>query len=194
MRPSTAAATGHSTTLTSAWLMLQRAPLQVYQGIDEPLEELDNIVELRRMALPSLPFGPRNQDAEALLTLKHKLAVMGPRTLQITFIGTDVSLQGGSCSGSCMRVSMTGSHLRSPSKHVACDAHACIMAVVPRSKSHAGASAMPRSPIGGGLWQLLRWHRGAAKQRAGVHAARAARGLPPELREALRHLRCPVSG
>jgi hypothetical protein len=68
--------------------------LQVYQGISEQLGELDNIVELRRMALPSLPFGPKNQDAEALLTLKHRLAITGPRTLQITFTGTDVSLQG----------------------------------------------------------------------------------------------------
>jgi hypothetical protein len=68
---------------------------QVYQGISEQLGELDNIVELRRMALPSLPFGPKNQDAEALLTLKHRLAITGPRTLQITFTGTDVSLQGG---------------------------------------------------------------------------------------------------
>ena len=67
----------------------------MYQGISEQLGELDNIVELRRMALPSLPFGPRNQDAEALLTLKHRLAITGPRTLQITFVGTDVSLQGG---------------------------------------------------------------------------------------------------
>lgn len=68
---------------------------QVYQGIDAQLGTLDNIVELRRPALPSLPWGPPNRDAEALLTLKHSLAITGPRTLQITFTGTDVSLQGG---------------------------------------------------------------------------------------------------
>lgn len=68
--------------------------MQVYQGIDAQLGTLDNIVELRRPALPSLPWGPPNRDAEALLTLKHRLAITGPRTLQITFTGTDVSLQG----------------------------------------------------------------------------------------------------
>lgn len=69
--------------------------MQVYQGIDTQLGRLDNVVELTRGALPSLPFAPRNQAAEALLTLKHALDVTGPRTVQITFTGTDVSLQGG---------------------------------------------------------------------------------------------------
>jgi hypothetical protein len=89
--------------LLNSWFPAQAANrvLQVYQGISEQLGELDNIVELRRMALPSLPFGPRNQDAEALLTLKHRLAITGPRTLQITFTGTDVSLQGGPPPSAC---------------------------------------------------------------------------------------------
>jgi len=79
-------------------LQLSILQMQVYQGIDTQLGRLDNVVELTREALPSLPFAPPNQAAEALLTLKHALEVTGPRTVQITFTGTDVSLQGGSLS------------------------------------------------------------------------------------------------
>lgn len=38
---------------------------------------------------------PTILQAEALLTLKHRLEITGPRTVQITFTGTDVNLQGG---------------------------------------------------------------------------------------------------
>jgi len=69
---------------------------QVYQGIDLTLNRLDNVVELRRPALPVPSFVPvKALPAEALLTLKHSVAVTGPATVQITFVGTDVNLQGG---------------------------------------------------------------------------------------------------
>ncbi len=67
----------------------------MYQGIDLTLNRLDNVVELRRPALPVPPFVPlKALPAEALLTLKHSVAVTGPATVQITFVGTDVNLQG----------------------------------------------------------------------------------------------------
>lgn len=69
--------------------------VQVYQGIDLTLNRLDNVVELRRPALPVPSFVPvKALPAEALLTLKHSVAVTGPATVQITFVGTDVNLQG----------------------------------------------------------------------------------------------------
>lgn len=40
---------------------------QVYQGITPELTRLDNIVELRRDALPSLPFLPANQPVHLIL-------------------------------------------------------------------------------------------------------------------------------
>ena len=68
---------------------------QVYQGIDLTLNRLDNVVELRRPALPTPSWLPvKALPAEALLTLKHTVAVTGPATVQISFVGTDVNLQG----------------------------------------------------------------------------------------------------
>ena len=50
------------------------------------------------MAFPIAYGAPKRlallMQAEALLTLKHRLEITGPRTLQITFTGTDVNLQG----------------------------------------------------------------------------------------------------
>ena len=69
-------------------------PLQVYQGIAEDTGRLDNIVELRRRALPDLPFLPPSQPAVATLTLKHAYSIIAPNTVEITFIGTNVNVDG----------------------------------------------------------------------------------------------------
>jgi hypothetical protein len=68
--------------------------VQVYQGIAEDTGRLDNIVELRRRALPDLPFLPPSQPAVATLTLKHAYSIIAPSTVEITFIGTDVNVDG----------------------------------------------------------------------------------------------------
>lgn len=69
---------------------------QVYQGISDASGRLDNIVTLRRPALPNLlPFLPPNEPAVATLTLKHTYTVVAPDTVEIRFIGTDANLEGG---------------------------------------------------------------------------------------------------
>lgn len=68
---------------------------QVYQDINTTTNRLDNVVELRRPALPAPSWAPiKPLPAEALLTLKHRLSITAPATVTITFTGTDVNLQG----------------------------------------------------------------------------------------------------
>ena len=67
---------------------------QVYQGIAVETGRLDNIVELRQRALPNLPFLPANQPSVATLTLKHAYSIVGTDQVEITFIGTDVNVEG----------------------------------------------------------------------------------------------------
>ena len=66
----------------------------MYQGIAAESGRLDNIVELRRGALPDLPFLPPNEPATATLTLKHAYSIVGNDTVEITFIGTNVNVNG----------------------------------------------------------------------------------------------------
>ena len=66
----------------------------MYQGIAEDTGRLDNIVELRRRALPDLPFLPPSQPAVATLTLKHAYSIVAPNMVEITFIGTNVNVDG----------------------------------------------------------------------------------------------------
>lgn len=69
---------------------------QIYQDINTTTNRLDNVVELRRPALPAPSWAPiKPLPAEALLTLKHRLSITAPATVTITFTGTDVNLQGG---------------------------------------------------------------------------------------------------
>ena len=66
----------------------------MYQGIAAETGRLDNIVELRQRALPNLPFLPANQPSVATLTLKHAYSIVGTDQVEITFIGTDVNVEG----------------------------------------------------------------------------------------------------
>jgi hypothetical protein len=71
--------------------------MQIYQDINTTTRKLDNVVELRRPALPVPSWAPiKPLPAEALLTLKHRMEISAPATVTITFSGTDVNLQGTS--------------------------------------------------------------------------------------------------